>query len=161
MTDLDTDVGYYWEYKVALQQNSGWSCKEVSKIYHQTFNVRNNVSFGYSEFCILKNERLVKPVLEGGLGGCFDIMFLGLAHEKESISTGSWASNITGISSNDCPRWGGVCMATMNPGTETMFLSVIHSQDAVNKLWTRVRDITDAAVELRPVAQDTQAASVV
>jgi hypothetical protein len=65
--------------------------------------------------------------IPAGLGQCLDIMFLGLCHSENDVWTPQGQRD-----------WGCALLATMGPNTETMFLTVIHAEEAIQKLWNFV-----------------------
>jgi hypothetical protein len=69
------------------------------------------------------------PAAVAGLEGCSDIMFLGLTKGD------AWTDNGA--------QWGCALLASMGPGTETMFLTVIYSELEIYKLWNCVRRALD------------------
>jgi len=69
------------------------------------------------------------PAAVAGLEGCSDIMFLGLTKGD------AWTDNEA--------QWGCALLASMGPGTETMFLTVIYSEPEIYKLWNCVRRALD------------------
>jgi len=64
----------------------------------------------------------------GGLGGCPDIMFLGLNKQNQSV----WDRDSD-------PQWGCALMASMAPATETMFLTVLRDTKDIKKFWEATR----------------------
>jgi hypothetical protein len=67
-----------------------------------------------------------------GFGGCNDIVFIGRFSSPEDKSAESvWFNDAT-------PSWAVGFLASMNPGSETMFLTAVHGE-TLNALWERFK----------------------
>jgi hypothetical protein len=113
----------------------------VRDVYRSVFHPKD----GRTEVIAVSKDFLVNPMndqwasdastaisgVKPGLGNCSDIMFLGV-----SRSTDIW--------DHGDAEWGCALMATMGPKTETMFLTIVHQRDAVNRLWLSVKNAFNA-----------------